>query len=138
MTSRRSAGKRRFVLAATAVYCLTRAAGYAPWRESTPQEPILIGTGGGALLPVFAAAWCLAGLMALWCMRSTRIILPLSLAAGLMAAWGFMWAIGWAMRPDTLWWQTAVTYLGPAAMVAGLTILTPREPDPPIDGGDDD
>lgn len=134
MQPRHSPGKRRFVLGAAAIYCVTRAAGYGPWRGSTPQEPILIATAGGELLPVFAAAWLIAAGVCLWCLRSTRIILPLSLTVGLMATWGAMWGIGWAMQPQTLWWQTAITYAGPAAMIAGLTILTPRESDPPSEG----
>lgn len=123
---RHALAKRRVALVTAAAYCGTRAVAYAPWVDRQ-QSGVEIATGGGLLLPVFAVLWAAVALWCLACIPSGRIITAMAATAGMMACWGAIWGVAWLINPHTLWWQTALTYGGPAVLVASLTVLTPRD-----------
>lgn len=128
---RHEMGKRRIVLAGGAAYCLSRAAAYAPGVRTEPvQEPLVAAAGGSSVvLFLYVIAWAFAGVWCIANVESGKMLHPMALTCGLMAAWGTAWFIGWTVTPDTLWWQTALTYWGPAVMLMASVALIPRAPE---------
>lgn len=125
---RHQLGKRRTALVAAAVYCLTRGAAYLPIIRHDPiQEPLIAAAAGREwLMLVYCAMWLLIGFYCLASIPRARLLWPMNLTAGMSFLWGTAWLIGWALNPETLWWQTAATYLCPAVIIMSLTALTPR------------
>lgn len=125
---RHQLGKRRTALVAAAVYCLTRGAAYWPTIRTRPvQEPLIAAAAGREwLLAIHASLWLVVGLFCLASIPRARLLWPMNLTAGMSVAWGTAWLIGWALNPDTMWWQTAFTYWGPAVIIVSLTALIPR------------
>lgn len=82
------------------------------------------------VLMLYAAAWAVAGITALACMRRGALLLPTVLTVGMSMMWGAAWFIGWLEHPETTWWQTAATYWGPAIMYGSMVTMIPRKPLP--------
>lgn len=131
MYRRHALAKRRTILAAGAVYAATRAIAYVPdVRGSAPQEPIIMAAAGiPALVWVYVAAWTAVAVLCLARIPSGRLHAPTAALVAMMLVWGGAWGIGWAAHPDTLWWQTAITYAAPAVVIAAMYGLTAREGD---------
>ena len=127
---RHQLGKRRTALAGAALLCLTRAAAYLPAIRTQPvQEPLMIAAAErGWVLMVYVAGWSIAGIVALLHMKRGILFLPMVLAVGMSTMWGTAWFIGWALNPDTMWWQTATLYWGAAIMFGSMVTMIPRLP----------
>ena len=125
---RHQLGKRRTALAGAALFCITRGAAYLPQVRAQPvQEPLIAAAAGREwLLAIYASLWLVVGFYCLASIPRARLLWPMNLTAGMSVAWGTAWGIGWALNPDTLWWQTAFTYLCPAVVIMSLTALIPR------------
>ena len=115
----------RLALGALAVYSATRAVAYiVPGRDV--QDPIVMASFGGRLLPVYVAAWALAAILCLWDMRRPSITgWGPRAVVGMMALWGTAYGVAWIMAlvasgQSPLWWQTSITYLGPAVVIVAL------------------
>ena len=115
----------RLALGALAVYSATRAVAYiVPGRGV--QDPLIAASFGGLLLPAYVALWAVAALICLWDMRRPTITgWGPRVVVGMMTLWGTSYGIAWAAALVTsgqspLWWQTAITYLGPAVVIVAL------------------
>lgn len=115
----------RLALGAMALYASTRAIAYiVPGRDV--QDPIVMASFGGRLLPVYVAAWAVAAILCLWDMRRPSITgWGPRAVVGMMALWGTAYGVAWLMALVTsgqspLWWQTAITYIGPAVVIVAL------------------
>lgn len=115
----------RLALGALAVYAATRAVAYVvPGRGV--QDPLIAASFGGLLLPAYVALWAVAALLCLWDMRRPTITgWGPRAVVGMMMLWGASYGIAWVAALVTtgespLWWQTAVTYLGPAVVIVAL------------------
>lgn len=115
----------RLALGALAVYAATRAAAYlVPGRDV--QDPIIMGSFGGRLLPLYVIAWAVAAVLCLWDMRRPTITgWGPRAVVGMMVLWGTAYGAAWMVAlvesgQSPLWWQTAVTYIGPAAVIVAL------------------
>ena len=115
----------RLALGSLAVYAATRAAAYAvPGRGV--QDPLIAVSFGGRLLPLYVALWAVAAILCLWDMRRPTITgWGPRVVVGMMALWGTAYGFAWlvelvATGQSPLWWQTAVTYLGPAVVIVAL------------------
>ena len=115
----------RLALGALAVYAATRAVAYTvPGRGV--QDPLIAASFGGRLLPFYVALWAVAAILCLWDMRRPTITgwRPRAVV-GMMTLWGTAYGVAWlaalvASGQSPLWWQTAVTYLGPAVVIVAL------------------
>lgn len=114
---------RRFILIVAAAYAVSRALAYAPWIPRSVQEPLIVATGDGFLLPLYATAWAVAGLGCLLHLRSAELGWGFYLVIGFMAVWAVFWTAGGLLTDFPVWWQTAMTYGGPAGIIAGLIYL---------------
>lgn len=125
---RHNIGKRRTALAGAALFCLTRGAAYWPTIRTQPvQEPLVAAAAGREwMLAIYAGLWLAVGFYCVAAIPRARLLWPMNLAAGMSFLWGAAWLIGWVLNPDTMWWQTAATYLCPAVVIMSLTALTPR------------
>ena len=115
----------RLALGALAVYSATRAVAYiVPGRGV--QDPLIAASFGGRLLPLYVALWAVAAVLCLWDMRRPTITgWGPRAVVGMMALWGTAYGFAWLVAlVDTgqspLWWQTAVTYIGPAVVIVAL------------------
>lgn len=115
----------RLALGALAVYSATRAVAYVvPGRDI--QDPLIAASLGGRLLPAYVALWAVAALLCLWDMRRPTITgWGPRVVVGMMTLWGTAYGAAWLAALVTtgqspLWWQTAVTYLGPAVVIVAL------------------
>ena len=115
----------RLALGSLAVYSATRAAAYAvPGRDV--QDPLIVASLGGRLLPAYVALWAVAAILCLWDMRRPTITgWGPRAVVGMMALWGTAYGVAWlvalvATGQSPLWWQTAITYLGPAIVIVAL------------------
>lgn len=115
----------RLALGALAVYSATRAVAYAvPGRDV--QDPLIAASFGGRLLPLYVALWAVAAILCLWDMRRPTITgWGPRAVVGMMALWGTAYGVAWvvallATGQSPLWWQTAITYLGPAVVIVAL------------------
>ena len=115
----------RLALGALAVYAATRAVAYTvPGRGV--QDPLIAASFGGRLLPLYVALWAVAAVLCLWDMRRPTITgWGPRAVVGMMALWGTSYGIAWVAALVTsgqspLWWQTAITYLGPAVVIVAL------------------
>ena len=115
----------RLALGALAVYAATRAVAYAvPGRDV--QDPLIAASLGGRLLPLYVALWAVAALLCLWDMRRPTITgWGPRVVVGMMALWGTAYGAAWVAALVTtgespLWWQTSITYLGPAIVIVAL------------------
>ena len=115
----------RLALGALAVYAATRAVAYAvPGRDV--QDPLIAASLGGLLLPAYVALWAVAAVLCLWDMRRPTITgWGPRAVVGMMALWGTAYGFAWlaalvASGQSPLWWQTAITYLGPAVVIVAL------------------
>jgi len=119
----------RLALGALAVYAATRAAAYlVPGRGV--QDPLVAASLGGRLLPFYVALWAVAAALCLWDMRRPTITgWGPRTVVGMMTLWGTAYGAAWVAAlvssgESPLWWQTAITYIGPAvAVVALLSVL---------------
>ena len=115
----------RLALGALAVYAATRAVAYTvPGRDV--QDPLIAASFGGRLLPLYVALWAVAAILCLWDMRRPTITgWGPRAVVGMMALWGTAYGVAWvaalvATGQSPLWWQTAITYLGPAIVIVAL------------------
>ena len=115
----------RLALGALSLYAATRAVAYAvPGRDV--QDPLIAASFGGRLLPFYVALWAVAAILCLWDMRRPTITgWGPRAVVGMMALWGTSYGIAWVVALVTsgqspLWWQTAITYLGPAVVIVAL------------------
>lgn len=115
----------RLALGALAVYAATRAVAYTvPGRDV--QDPLIAASFGGLLLPLYVALWAVAAVLCLWDMRRPTITgWGPRAVVGMMALWGTAYGVAWVVALVTtgqspLWWQTAITYLGPAVVIVAL------------------
>ena len=115
----------RLALGALAVYAATRAVAYAvPGRDV--QDPLIAASFGGRLLPLYVALWAVAAILCLWDMRRPTITgWGPRAVVGMMALWGTAYGVAWLVElvgtgQSSLWWQTAITYLGPAVVIVAL------------------
>lgn len=115
----------RLALGSLAVYAATRAVAYVvPGRDI--QDPLIAASFGGLLLPLYVALWAVAAILCLWDMRRPTITgWGPRAVVGMMALWGTAYGFAWlvelvATGQSPLWWQTAITYLGPAIVIVAL------------------
>ena len=115
----------RLALGALAVYAATRAVAYAvPGRDV--QDPLIAASFGGRLLPLYVALWAVAAILCLWDMRRPTITgWGPRAVVGMMALWGTAYGFAWLValvgtEQSPLWWQTSITYLGPAIVIVAL------------------
>ena len=115
----------RLALGALTVYAATRAVAYAvPGRDV--QDPLIAASFGGRLLPLYVALWAVAAILCLWDMRRPTITgWGPRAVVGMMALWGTAYGFAWLVElvgteQSPLWWQTAITYLGPAVVIVAL------------------
>ena len=115
----------RLALGSLAVYAATRAVAYAvPGRDV--QDPLIAASFGGRLLPLYVALWAVAAILCLWDMRRPTITgWGPRAVVGMMALWGTAYGVAWLVElvgtgQSSLWWQTAITYLGPAVVIVAL------------------
>ena len=115
----------RLALGALAVYAATRAVAYAvPGRGV--QDPLIAASFGGRLLPLYVALWAVAAILCLWDMRRPTITgWGPRAVVGMMALWGTAYGVAWLVtlvgtEQSPLWWQTSITYLGPAIVIVAL------------------
>ena len=115
----------RLALGALAVYAGTRAVAYTvPGRDV--QDPLIAASFGGRLLPFYVALWAVAAILCLWDMRRPTITgWGPRAVVGMMTLWGTAYGAAWlaalvASGQSPLWWQTAITYLGPAVVIVAL------------------
>lgn len=117
----------RGVLGAASVYALTRAAAYA-WPRDI-QDPLIVASLGGTLIPVYAGLWAVAALFCLWDMRRPTLHgWGMPSVVGLMFLWSAAYAVGQIVAVADhgdwpLWWQTSATYGGPAVWTVLLVSL---------------
>ena len=115
----------RLALGALTVYAATRAVAYAvPGRDV--QDPLIAASFGGRLLPLYVALWAVAAILCLWDMRRPTITgWGPRAVVGMMALWGTAYGVAWLVtlvgtEQSPLWWQTSITYLGPAVVIVAL------------------
>lgn len=115
----------RLALGALAVYAGTRAVAYVvPGRGV--QDPLIAASFGGRLLPLYVALWAVAAVLCLWDMRRPTITgWGPRAVVGMMTLWGTAYGFAWLVElvttgQSSLWWQTSVTYLGPAVVIVAL------------------
>ena len=115
----------RLALGALTLYAATRAAAYAvPGRDV--QDPLIAASFDGRLLPFYVALWAVAAVLCLWDMRRPTITgWGPRAVVGMMALWGTAYGVAWLValvgtEQSPLWWQTAITYLGPAVVIVAL------------------
>ena len=115
----------RLALGALSLYAATRAVAYAvPGRDV--QDPLIAASFGGRLLPFYVALWAVAAILCLWDMRRPTITgWGPRAVVGMMALWGTAYGFAWLVtlvgtEQSPLWWQTAITYLGPAVVIVAL------------------
>ena len=115
----------RLALGSLAVYAATRAVAYVvPGRDI--QDPLIAASLGGLLLPAYVALWAVAAVLCLWDMRRPTITgWGPRAVVGMMALWGTAYGVAWLVAlvgtgQSPLWWQTAITYLGPAIVIVAL------------------
>ena len=115
----------RLALGALSLYAATRAVAYAvPGRDV--QDPLIAASFGGRLLPLYVALWAVAAILCLWDMRRPTITgWGPRAVVGMMALWGTAYGVAWLValvgtEQSPLWWQTAITYLGPAVVIVAL------------------
>ena len=115
----------RLALGALTVYAATRAVAYVvPGRDI--QDPLIAASLGGLLLPAYVALWAVAAVLCLWDMRRPTITgWGPRAVVGMMTLWGTAYGAAWlaalvASGQSPLWWQTAITYLGPAVVIVAL------------------
>ena len=115
----------RLALGSLAVYAATRAVAYTvPGRDV--QDPLIAASFGGRLLPLYVALWAVAAILCLWDMRRPTITgWGPRAVVGMMALWGTAYGFAWLVAlvgtgQSLLWWQTAITYLGPAIVIVAL------------------
>ena len=115
----------RLALGSLAVYAATRAVAYVvPGRDI--QDPLIAASLGGLLLPAYVALWAVAAVLCLWDMRRPTITgWGPRAVVGMMALWGTAYGVAWLVElvgtgQSSLWWQTAITYLGPAVVIVAL------------------
>ena len=115
----------RLALGALSLYAATRAVAYAvPGRDV--QDPLIAASFGGRLLPLYVALWAVAAILCLWDMRRPTITgWGPRAVVGMMALWGTAYGVAWLVTlvgtgQSPLWWQTAITYLGPAIVIVAL------------------
>ena len=115
----------RLALGALSLYAATRAVAYTvPGRDV--QDPLIAASFGGRLLPLYVALWAVAAILCLWDMRRPTITgWGPRAVVGMMALWGTAYGVAWvvalvATGQSPLWWQTAITYLGPAVVIVAL------------------
>ena len=115
----------RLALGSLAVYAATRAVAYVvPGRDI--QDPLIAASLGGLLLPAYVALWAVAAVLCLWDMRRPTITgWGPRAVVGMMALWGTAYGVAWLVElvgtgQSPLWWQTAITYLGPAVVIVAL------------------
>ena len=115
----------RLALGALTLYAATRAVAYAvPGRDV--QDPLIAASFGGRLLPFYVALWAVAAILCLWDMRRPTITgWGPRAVVGMMALWGTAYGFAWLVElvgtgQSSLWWQTSITYLGPAVVIVAL------------------
>ena len=115
----------RLALGALSLYAATRAVAYAvPGRDI--QDPLIAASFGGRLLPLYVALWAVAAVLCLWDMRRPTITgWGPRAVVGMMTLWGTAYGVAWVVALVTtgqspLWWQTSITYLGPAVVIVAL------------------
>ena len=115
----------RLALGALSLYAATRAVAYTvPGRDV--QDPLIAASFGGRLLPLYVALWAVAAILCLWDMRRPTITgWGPRAVVGMMALWGTAYGVAWLVtlvgtEQSPLWWQTAITYLGPAIVIVAL------------------
>ena len=115
----------RLALGALSLYAATRAVAYVvPGRDV--QDPLIAASLGGLLLPLYVALWAVAAILCLWDMRRPTITgWGPRAVVGMMALWGTAYGFAWLVTlvttgQSSLWWQTAITYLGPAVVIVAL------------------
>ena len=115
----------RLALGALTLYAATRAVAYAvPGRDV--QDPLIAASFGGRLLPLYVALWAVAAILCLWDMRRPTITgWGPRAVVGMMALWGTAYGVAWVValvgtEQSPLWWQTSITYLGPAVVIVAL------------------
>ena len=70
--------------------------------------------------------WAVAAILCLWDMRRPTITgWGPRAVVGMMALWGTAYGVAWLVElvgtgQSSLWWQTAITYLGPAVVIVAL------------------
>ena len=115
----------RLALGALSLYAATRAVAYlVPGRDV--QDPLIAASFGGLLLPAYVSLWAVAAILCLCDMRRPTITgWGPRAVVGMMALWGTAYGAAWlaalvSSEQSPLWWQTAVTYLGPAVVIVAL------------------
>ena len=115
----------RLALGSLSLYAATRAVAYAvPGRDV--QDPLIAASFGGRLLPFYVALWAVGAILCLWDMRRPTITgWGPRAVVGMMALWGTAYGVAWLValvgtEQSPLWWQTAITYLGPAVVIVAL------------------
>lgn len=115
----------RLALGALTLYAATRALAYTvPGRGV--QDPLIAASLGGLLLPLYVALWAVAAILCLWDMRRPTITgWGPRAVVGMMMVWGTAYGAAWVAALVTsgqspLWWQTSITYIGPAIVIVAL------------------
>ena len=104
--------------------CIRDSAYTVPGRDV--QDPLIAASFGGRLLPLYVALWAVAAILCLWDMRRPTITgWGPRAVVGMMALWGTAYGVAWLValvgtEQSPLWWQTAITYLGPAVVIVAL------------------
>lgn len=72
---------------------------------------------------IVVAVWTVVAAIALLNLRGGKLARPVGALVGAMVAWGTAWGIGWLLDPGSIYWQTSLTYVVPAFIIATLISL---------------
>jgi hypothetical protein len=131
-------GGRGAALLVAGAYCFARGVAYLPILGDVPTSlPAGLELISAAIsIEVWAGIWMIVGIGC--CLRafSTADAVAWGLLTGIMTAWGAAYALGWiislAHGEASREWLNMSTYLGPAVIIAILSI--PRARKQPADG----
>lgn len=122
-------GARGVALLIGGCYCLTRGIAYLPVIGEPPPEPLPEGLQLiSAVLPIafWAGLWVLVGIVCWIKAFFVNDSLAWGLLTGIMTAWGTAYALGWigslVHGSSNREWLSAVTYTGPAMIIAILSV----------------
>lgn len=126
-------GARGAALLVAGAYCFARGVAYLPIFGDVPTSlPAGLALISAVLsIEVWAGIWIIVGIGC--CLRafSTSDAVAWGLLTGIMTAWGAAYAIGWfssiAVGEPSREWLNMSTYLGPAIIIAILSIPRARK-----------
>ncbi|MBN9210707.1 MAG: hypothetical protein BGO45_10560 [Microbacterium sp. 71-36] len=125
-------GARGAALLVAGAYCVARGIAYLPLGSKPDVLPrgLEMIASPPFTLETWAGLWVIAGLICLVLAFQPRDAIAWGALTGMMTAWGFAYLIGWgeslAYGRESREWLTATTYLGPAIIIAILSIWHTR------------